>query len=77
MTLSFILSFPIQTLTLTLTLTRTLTLILTLIGWQVMAFAQGWSLVNNVTLLLSNLRQATGSGSGLWSSGRQLQLPTV
>lgn len=37
-----------------------------------MAFAQGWSLRHASTLVLSNLRTATGSGSGVWSEGLPL-----
>ena len=39
---------------------------------QVMAFAQGWSLRHNATLVLSNLRTRTGSGSGVWAAGQPL-----
>ena len=39
---------------------------------QVLGFAQGWSLVHNVTLLLANHRTAAESGSGVWRGGHPL-----
>jgi len=39
---------------------------------QVLAFAQGWSLQHNATLVVSNHRTAAESGSGIWQAGRAL-----
>lgn len=39
---------------------------------QVMAFAQGWSLRHNASLVVSNHRGRSESGSGIWSAGRPL-----
>lgn len=39
---------------------------------QVLPFAQGWSLRHNATLVVSNHRTASESGSGVWQSGRAL-----
>jgi hypothetical protein len=39
---------------------------------EVLGFAQGWSLVRNVTLLLANHRTAAESGSGVWRGGHPL-----
>ena len=39
---------------------------------QVLPFAQGWSLRHNATLVVSNHRTASESGSGVWQAGRAL-----
>lgn len=39
---------------------------------QAMAFAQGWSLRHNATLILANHRTSSESGSGVWRAGRTL-----
>jgi len=39
---------------------------------QVMPYAQGWSALHGVNIIISNLRSWDGSGSGIWASGQTL-----